>query len=118
MNTAINKTGEIIREQKENLTEHYDKLRMTQVKVIEPCSQKSVKVGTMIIPTEVVPSFKQGLKTHVTINLGHSNYYLCFTLPEHDKTYQSVRKKKESEKNKPYLNMNRLTANQFTHNFI
>ncbi len=33
--------------------------------------------------------------------LGHSNYYLCFALLGHGKTYQSVRrKKKESEKKK------------------
>ncbi len=62
MNTALNKTGEIIREQKENLTEHYDKLRMTQVKVIEPCSQKSVKVGTM-----AKLLIMSGLKTHATM---------------------------------------------------
>ena len=28
------------------------------------------------------------------IYLGHSNFYLCVALPEHCKTYQSVRKKK------------------------
>ncbi len=46
------------------------------------------------------------LRNIIIVSLGHSNYYLCFALPEHGTTYQSFRKKKKSQK-KTCLNVNK-----------
>ena len=44
VNSAISSAGKIVRERKESITETYDQLRMTSVRLKEPVTKKSIKV--------------------------------------------------------------------------